>query len=90
MRRGPHLGASQATGQGEDAGSPFVSPLQEEPNNSSVQSTGGYQIKSAAHVQFKNTEGSDSATSLSLTGTKGGVLFHRTPVSTFIDALTGS
>ena len=75
MRRDPHLGASQATGQGEDAGSPFVSPLQEEPNNSSAQSTVGYQIKSAAHVQFKNNEGSDSATSLSLTGTRVGCCF---------------
>lgn len=78
MRRGPHLGASQAIGQGVDTRGPLVTPLQEEPKDSSAQPTAGYEIKSAAHVQFKNMKEARAQTSLGLTGTKGGVLFHRT------------
>lgn len=57
MRRGPHLGAGQATGWGADTKGLSVTTLQEKPDDSSARSTVGHETKSMVHIQFKTNDG---------------------------------
>ena len=61
MRRGPHLGAGQATGWGADTEGLSVTTLQEKADDSSARSTVGHETKSVVHIQFKTNEGNERA-----------------------------